>query len=120
MVARPRRRRAAHARRRRLRRDGRGEVRTSVTKFANAVVDGNPGKACDLVVKSSKAARENAMTKTILDLDDEDREALHRLKIVKVRVVGAVAQVQLRNGGEVLSDSVTLRRQKGKWRIVKA
>ena len=95
------------------------KVRKSVTKFAAAVADGNPGRACDLVVKSSKDACENTMTSTILDLDDQQREALHHLEILKVRVVGAVAQVQLRNGGGVLGDSVTLRRQKRKWRIVK-
>src|SRR3954471_8608878 len=84
------------------------KVRTSVTKFAAAVADGNPGKACDLVVKSSQDACENRMTKTILDLGDDQREALHHLKITNVRIVGAVAEVQLSNGGKILGPSVQL------------
>jgi hypothetical protein len=89
-------------------------IRDTVGRYGKALADGNPAKACDQIVGDDGRC-EAEYTDRILTLSDDQRDALRKLTVTRVRVVGRVAEVSVKGG--LLPENTRLRKEGRAWRL---
>ena len=89
-------------------------IRDTVERYGQELADGNPAKVCDQIIGDDEPC-EAQYTNRILRLSDTQRDALRKLTVTRVRVVGRVAEVSVK--GELLPENTRLRKEGRAWRL---